>query len=161
MHKYLLTVAVILSITPLFITCNGSLVLPPENLDDLELRFLSGTIGADLQPFVPPDPVVCQVVVVAKNRSPNLFLTGLRIQAADVVLQSTNTKLGAINFSTSWDGFLNPGEEDTVRLVKVMSDRTLFSPPCRHYVHLNIVVSCGYLASKTIQTDSLLFACVY
>jgi hypothetical protein len=144
----------------LFITCNDNALLP-GSLDDLEIRFLSGTISASLMPFIPPDPIFCQLVVLAKNKSSTSPLASLRIQEADVFLDSTDARLGTISFATAWDGHLSPGEEDTVHLAKVRSPVSLFMPPCRQRIYLNLKVNALLTVSKTFQTDTLRFSCVY
>ncbi len=140
--------------------CSGN-TLVPGSLDDLEVRFLSGFMTANLMPIVPPDPIYCQMVLLAKNNSTTSSLVGVRVQKGEVVLEETDTMLGTISFSTTWDGILNPGEEDTVRLSKVRSPVQLFTPPCGQRVRVNLIVGTLFGGSKTFPVDSLGFTCVY
>lgn len=151
---------IILLIGFLFFNCKDNAVSPGA-LDDLETRFLSRYISADLMPVIPPDPIFCQLVLLAKNKSSTSSLAGLSIPEGDVFLNSTNARLGTISFSTTWDGQLGPNEEDTLRLTKVMSKTSLFTPPCEQYAYLHLTIKNQSNASKTMKIDSLLFTCTY
>jgi len=157
---YLVRVAIILLMGFLFFTCKDNTVSPGA-LDNLETRFLSGYISADLMPVIPPDPIFCQLVLLAKNKSLTSSLVGLSIPEGDMFLNSTNARLGTISFSTIWDGQLGPNEEDTLRLSKVMSKTSLFTPSCEQYVYLHLTIKNQSIASKTLKIDSLLFTCTY
>jgi hypothetical protein len=133
----------------------------PGPFDNLETRFLSGFISANLEPVVPPDPIFCQLVLLARNTSSSASLTGLGIPEADVFLDSTNARLGTISFSTTWDGQLGSGEGDTVRLSKVTSQTPLFAAPCEQYVYLNLLIRHQSITATTMKIDSLLFTCAY
>ncbi len=147
-------------LTQVFFNCRDQSTTP-ESLDDLHLKFISGYIGANLMPSVPPDPIGCQIIIVAENASVTRTLSNLSAPQADVFLNSSNQKLGTITFTSSWDGQLGPSERDTVRLTKVISQTTLFSPQCGKYVYLNLVVQNDSKNSVTLETDSLSFGCVY
>jgi hypothetical protein len=134
---------------------------PSATLDDVSVRSLGGYIEANLMPAVPPDPITCQISLLVENKNPVETLIGLSIPHAEVYLDSANQRLGTINFSTSWDGKIGPGEQDTVRLTKVISQTTLFSPPCTRTVYFNVVVRDQNDNSKTFKAESLLFTCVY
>ncbi len=148
-------------VTALFLRCNDVTVFPPDHFENLEIRVLGGTIGANLMPVVPADPVIARVDLLLKNSSRQTTFSDLKIEEADVFLDSSDTRLGSISFSTSWDGELKPGESDTVRLSKVMSPETLFTPPCRQYVRLILKVVCSLSYFVPVRSDSLLFSCVY
>ena len=144
----------------IFFSCKGQSTAP-ESLADLHLTFISGSIGADLMPSIPPDPITCQIIIVAENSSATRTLSNLSAAHADVFLNSSNEKLGTITFTSNWDGRLGPTERDTVRSTKVISQTTLFNPQCRKYVYLNLVFknnSGNFIVQKT---DSLFFGCVY
>lgn len=134
---------------------------PSATLDDLSVRSLGGYIEADLMPVVPPDPITCQISLLVQNGNATETLNGVSIPQAEVYLDSANQRLGTINFSTTWDGRIGPNEQDTVHLTKVMSQTTLFAPPCTKSVYFNLVVRDQSNSSKTFRTESLLFTCVY
>jgi hypothetical protein len=134
---------------------------PSATLDDLSVRSLGGYIEADLMPVIPPDPITCQISLLVQNGNATETLNGVSIPQAEVYLDSANQRLGTINFSTTWDGRIGPNEQDTVHLTKVMSQTTLFAPPCTKSVYFNLVVRDQSNSSKTFRTESLLFTCVY
>jgi hypothetical protein len=140
--------------------CNSQ-ISPPENLDDLQLVFVSGSIGANLMPIIPPDPIRCDIVLVATNKNQTEPLNNISISQADVYLNSSNEKLGTISFTTDWDGKLAPAESDTVRLNKITNQFSVFMPPCSQYVHLNLFVGGNFITPISFETDSLRFGCVY
>ena len=133
----------------------------PESLDDIHLTFISGHIGANLMPSIPPDPIGCEIIFVAENSNQAKEFSNLSVLQADVFLNSTNQQLGSITFETIWDGKLAPAERDTVRLTKVTSPSSPFNPQCSKYVYLNLVFQNASKNSIVLKTDSLLFGCVY
>jgi hypothetical protein len=141
----------------LFSCKNGG--VSPGPFENLEIQFLSGFISANLEPVAPPDPILCQLVLLVRNNSSSASLQGLGIAEADVFLDSTNARLGAMSFSTTWDGQLGSGEEDTVRLFKVTSQTPIFAPPCEQFVYLNLLIRHQSSAAATMKIDSLLFTC--
>ena len=143
-----------------FFSCNDE-ISPPENLVDIQLSYVSGSIGANLMPIIPPDPIACQIVLVATSTNQTKPLSGLSITQADVYLNSTNEKLGSIAFTTNWYGQLTPTESDTVRLNKITSPFSIFTPPCGKYVYLNLFVRQNLFTLTSFKTDSLYFGCVY
>ena len=151
---------VILLTAILFLHCNDD-VISPSSLNDLETHFFGGYISADLMPLVPPDPITCQLVLIAKNKSSSASLIGLGIPRAEVFRDSTNVRLGTISFSTSWNGRLGPNEQDTVRLTKVVSPASLFTPPCGKYLYLNVMIKDGSNDSTMIKINSLFFSCTF
>ena len=150
----------ILLILFLLLSCRNE-ITPPVSLTNLETRFLSGYISANLMPIIPPDPINCQIVLLAKNKSSSETLSGLHILQAEVYRDSGSQRLGTISFSTDWDGRLAPQEQDTVRLTKVVAESSLFTPPCNKYVYLNLLIKSGLTDSTTTKIDSLLFTCVF
>jgi hypothetical protein len=155
-----ITIALIALAAILSFQCKNDTV-SPNVLDNLETRFLSGYISADLMPVIPPDPIYCQLTLLAKNKSSSTSLSGLSMPQAEVFLDSTNQRLGTISFSTTWDGSLGPSEQDTVRLTKVVSQTSLFTPPCEEYVYLNLIIRDQSNVSITLRLDSLLFTCTH
>lgn len=151
---------ILLLFSQIFFSCKDQST-SPESLDDLHLTFVSGYIGADLMPSVPPDPIGCQITLIAENRNQTKALLNLSIPQADVFLNSSNQKLGTIAFTTSWDGKLEPAELDTVRIIKVVGQTSPFSIQCDKYVYLNIIVQNDPKNFIICKTDSLLFGCVY
>ncbi len=147
-------------ISQLFSSCKDQSTTP-ELLGDLHLSFVGGSIGANLMPSVPPDPIGCQIILIAENKNQTKTLSNLSIPQADVFLNSSNQRLGTITFITIWDGQLGPMERDTVYLTKVISQTSLFSPQCNKYVYLNLLVQNNSKNSITFKTDSLFFGCVY
>jgi hypothetical protein len=140
--------------------CNSQ-ISPPENFDDLQLVFVSGSIGANLMPITPPDPISCQIVLVVTNKNQTESLNNISIDQADVYLNSTNEKLGTISFTTDWNGKLGPAASDTVRLNKITNSVSVFTPPCGKYVYLNLFVRGNVFTPVSFKTDSLHFGCVY
>ncbi|MEE9271312.1 MAG: hypothetical protein V3V49_13750 [Candidatus Krumholzibacteria bacterium] len=125
----------------------------------LQFRFLSGTIGANLMPIVPPDPIQATVSVEVSN------LTGdtvsVTVPGADVFLVRTNAKLGRIDFATAWGGRLNPGQVDTLTVAKINAGVKLFDPPCTEDVVLRITGQSPAIGSVTFDSDTLTFGCVF
>ncbi len=159
MKRIVFLISLIL-LTQIFLACKDEST-SPDSLDGLHLQFVSGYIGANLMPSVPPDPIGCQIIILAENTNPARTLSKLSVLQADVFLNSSNQKLGTITFTSSWDGQLGPVERDTVRLTKVISQTTLFSPQCGKYVYLNVIVQNDSKTSISLKTDSLAFGCVY
>jgi len=155
-----ITIALIALAAILSFQCKNDTV-SPNVLDNLETRFLGGYISASLMPVIPPDPIYCQLTLLAKNKSSSTSLSGLSMPQAEVFLDSTNQRLGTISFSTTWDGSLGPSEQDTVRLTKVVSQTWLFTPPCEEYVYLNLIIRDQSNVSITLRIDSLLFTCTH
>lgn len=147
----------------LFLSACGENLPPPTpaTLDNLEIEYLRGGIGANLMPDIPPDPISCQVELLLTNRNPEESLTGLTIASGEVVLDSTHELLGEISFSTDWDGTLEPDEQDTVALVKDFLDESPFEPPCGEFVFLELRVENEEYEPKFFTTDTLFFTCLY
>ena len=127
----------------------------------MEIRFISGWIGADLMPAIPPDPIMCQIVLLLQNKSESETVRGISFPGARVFLSSSHQRLGQISFSTDWDGEIEPAIADTVRLTKLISSTTLFNPPCDKYVYLELIILQPNDSTRTFKTDNLLFACAH
>ena len=156
-----ITVSIVALVTfQLFCGCKDKVTSPPT-LDNLNVSFVSGFIGANLMPIIGPDPIDCRIIIVAENSSRTEVLNNLTVRQADVFLNSNNQKLGTIKFTTSWDGKLNPLERDTISLTKVVEQTPPFSPQCNKHIYLNLVIQNGEKSFVTIKTDSIGFACVY
>jgi len=131
------------------------------SLDDLQIQFLSGFMEANFMPEIPPDPIYCQINLQLRNTNSEESAHGLNIPQAKVFIDSTNQLLGEISLSTDWDGYMEPGEQDTVQLTKVVLEEAPFDPPCNAFVYLEIEVTDNVDQSKFFATDSLLFYCTY
>ena len=146
---------------PIFLcgNCNDKVTNP--SLDHLKVEFIEEFIGANLMPIVPPDPIFSHLKIVIENQHSSHTFKNLAVKYAYVVLNSTNSILGKIEFKSNWDGILEPSDIDTVELDKVFESEKLFDPPCDQEVYLNIEVHCDCGASKHHETELLVFECVY
>ena len=131
------------------------------SLDHLKVEFIEGFIGADLMPVVPPDPIFSHLKIVIENQHSWYTFENLTVKYGYVVLNSTNSILGKIEFNSIWDGILEPSDIDTVELDKGLGSEKLFDPPCGQEVYLNIEIHCDCGTSKHHETDLLIFGCVY
>ena len=139
---------------------------PAIGLEDLELRFLSVSIWANLGPVVSPDPILCHVDMEIQNTNSDQALTGLYIPDAAVYIDSSGELLGEILLTTywdatDWDGHLEPGELDTVRLMKVEMEERPFDPPCDVAVYLELWVKDQSDRSQAFTSESHQFICAY
>jgi hypothetical protein len=132
-----------------------------STLGDLEFRLVESSIGANLMPFVPPDPVWCAATLVVKNAEPLGAIAGLSFPSSKVRLTATGELLGTVSFTSTWDGRLDPLEEDTVRIRKIASPAPLFPAPCGELVNLELTIRSINGGTRGIAFDSLLFSCVY
>ncbi|MFB0515082.1 MAG: hypothetical protein ACETWG_00575 [Candidatus Neomarinimicrobiota bacterium] len=137
---------------------------PVASLENLELRFLSVSIWANLGPVIPPDPVRCHLDMEIQNTSCDQTFDGLYVPNATVYIDSTGELLGEIQLTTlwdtpDWDGHLEPGELDTVRLMKISMNTRPFEPPCNAEVYLKIWVRESSDQSIAFTTDSTSFDC--
>jgi hypothetical protein len=106
----------------------------------VEATFVSGWIGADLMPIVPPDPIGCTLTLVLRNPNTGVDFSTMNVPSADVHLDRTGEVLGEITLNTLWDGRLLAGEVDTVTVNKVIEFERLFAPPCTEAVYLNVKI---------------------
>ena len=133
-------------------------------LEDLECEYLSGAIGADMMPVIPPSPndrVGCVVDVRVRNRSGKELRPLLRILRAELYEGGTRTRLGTAHFSAEWDGHLAAREVDTVRLIKQALSADFVQPACGSGVSLDIDIGESENNLIHIVSDSLTFGCVY
>lgn len=146
---------------PIFLCGNCHDKVTNPSLDHLKVEFIEGFIGADLMPVVLPDPIFSHLKIVIENQHSWNTFENLTVKYGYVVLNSTNSILGKIEFNSNWDGILEPSDIDTVELDKVFESEKLFDPPCGQEVYLNIEIHCDCGASKHHETDLLIFGCVY
>ncbi len=132
-------------------------MLPARQLD---FKFLSGSIGANLMPIVPPDPISATVVVEVSNLTSE-NVSEVAMPWANVFEVGSPNRLGRIEFSTSWDGHLAPSEKDTVTVNKISSGTKLFDPPCGQDVFLQITAERSGEEVSVFDTDTLTFGCVF
>lgn len=126
----------------------------------LQFTFLDGSIGANLMPIVPPDPIGATAMVEIVNPTGDEF-SNVSIPWADVRLAADNSKLGRIEFSTTWRGVIRAFQTDTVTVTKVNAGTTLFDAPCGQGVLLRIAGVQAVGVSTVFESDTLLFACVF
>ena len=136
-------------------------VTAPTVMDHLDVEYLSGSIAADLMPIVPPDPIIAQVELLVENTHSSQSLRDIEISQADVYLVAGNERLGQIEFASTWDGCLEPAEQDTVHLTKTQKEASPFNPPCTETVYLSLKIEHKSGAQTTVNTDVLPFNCWY
>lgn len=132
-----------------------------EPVDFIELRLLTISLYANLEPPAPSDPIVCRALVLMQNTSTTRSVTGLSIPEGEVILDSSGQLLGKISFSSDWDGHLDPLEQDTIRLEKNPSHVALFDPPCSTYVQLVVAVKKDLSVLKKASSGRFLFICAH
>lgn len=162
MRPSLKGVAVLLLALEALLSCSDLGSAPV--LEVLECEYLSGGIGADMMPVIPPSPnerVGCVVEVRVRNRSGNELRPLLRILRAELYGGGTRTHLGTVHFSAAWDGHLAAWEVDTVRLIKQGLSADFVQPACGSGVTLDIEVGESENNLIHIMSDSLTFGCVY
>ena len=126
---------------------------------DLTVQVIDGGIHADLMPPVPPDPVVCHLVLRVVNTDTDDAVSGVTIPSGSVFLSRTGEELGAVRFETAWDGWVGAGEVDTVTVVKIAESQELFAPPCGQGVFLRVNVVKTAVQTKQVTTPSYVFSC--
>jgi len=88
------------------IGCDREEFQPAVFLDgQLDFKFLSGWIGANLMPVTPPDPFDASVLVEVTNLTSDP-ISEVTLPWADVFDVASAQKLGRIEFSTEWKGHL-------------------------------------------------------
>jgi hypothetical protein len=135
-------------------------VEPPPSLDNVDVNFIRGSIGANLMPIVPPDPIMCELVLVARNRSGESY-SGLSVPGGEAFLGNDSTRLGQIEFANNWDGRLGPFEVDTIRLRKISAPTSSFLTPCGRTVFLRLSLMQTPLVIRQVVTEPMTFFCVY
>jgi hypothetical protein len=129
----------------------------------LEVRYYSGSIGADMMPTIPPvhDRIGCTVDLLIRNSSALELHTQLRVLQAEMRRSGTNARLGTLFFATPWDGILGPFETDTVRLVKHALSDDFLQPACGAAVELDLELGEAEQFVLRLTTPPLTFGCVY
>lgn len=128
-------------------------------LSDLTVQVLEGYISANLQPVVPPDPILCTLTLRIVNTNGADSYSGLSIPSAEVFLSKNSVELGTIRFQTDWDGSIGAGAIDTVVVTKAQESAKIFEPPCGEHVYLRARIVKSAVQSKTFSTPSYGFAC--
>jgi hypothetical protein len=128
-------------------------------LSDLTVQVLEGYISANLQPIVPPDPIVCYLRLRLVNSNSTSPLTGLSIPSAVVFRADNSIQLGVIQFESYWNGSIGAGAADTVIVNKIEEDHEIFAPPCGEKVYLRVSVAKSAVLFKQITTPAYYFAC--
>ncbi|MFO7915289.1 MAG: hypothetical protein R6U43_06315 [Candidatus Krumholzibacteriales bacterium] len=126
----------------------------------IEVTVLELFISANLMPMYPPDPIDCHATLAIDN-SAGYRLSGLSVPSAGVYLSEGDRYLGEFRFSSGWDGILEPGEVDTISVVKVQESSAIFEPPCGELLYLKILLDGGLFRTTRIKTGDSFFACVY
>lgn len=132
---------------------------PP--IAELIVSWDTGTIGANLMPIVPPDPVVCQATLILENTNPQQSFSKITVPTADVILVRDDSTLGTIPLETDWDGRLAPGKADTILFFKSTGDEPIFDAPCGERVLLDFTIRNADGDTKVFRPDTLTFFCVF
>lgn len=117
-------------------------------------------IYANRMPIEPPDPISCDATLAIEN-SAGYRLSGLSVPSAEVYLSEGDRYLGRFRFSCGWDGILEPGEVDTVSVVKIQENSSIFEPPCGELLYLNLLLDGGLFRKIRVKTGDSFAACVY
>ena len=128
-------------------------------LSDLSVQVLEGYISANLQPVVPPDPILCTLTLRIVNGNGAASYSGLSVPSAQVFLSKNSVELGTIRFQSDWDGAIGAGAIDTVVVSKIQEGAEIFEPPCGEHVYLRAKIVKSAVQSKTFSTPSYGFAC--
>jgi hypothetical protein len=140
-------------------SCCPDRIDPP--VSDLYVAWDGGSIGADLMPIVPPDPVICNAWLILENRNPREAFSKVSVPSADVILVRSDSTLGTIPLETDWDGLLAPGRRDTIWFFKSRGNEAIFSPPCGERVFVDFVIRNADGDAKVFRPDTLTFTCVF
>jgi len=132
-----------------------------DPLSDLSVTWNGGTIGANLMPPGPPDPVACQVWLILENESQLETFSELEIPTADVILVDPDSVLGTIPLETDWKGVLAPGKTDTIRVFKNTGNQKIFGAPCSQRVRMEFLIRNVGGETKMFRSPTLTFTCVY
>ena len=157
----------VLLVALLLCSCEDSenCLCPPDQIDppvsDLSVTWHGGSIGADLMPIVPPDPVMCQAWLILENKNSREAFSKVEIPRADVILMRNDTILGTIPMETDWGGLLAPGEIDTIFMFKSAGTQPIFSPPCGERVFVDFMIRNADGDEKIFRPDTLIFQCVF
>jgi hypothetical protein len=128
-------------------------------VSDLNVQVMDGFIMANLMPPVAPDPIACRLTLRVVNTDVDHALSGLAIPSALVFLSKNSQELGTIRFETDWDGLLEAGQADTVRVVKIAESQEIFPPPCNQGVYFRLRIVKTTVQMKQVSTPSYGFSC--
>lgn len=142
----------------LAVTCERTEQHAPAGIT---FRWLSGHIGADLMPFVLPDPISGEFILLATNLNAEGPAVEVEISRAIVSLAEGDSLLGSMPLVTEWDGLLQPSSQDTVRLLKLEGDSVLFGPVCDRAVLIDVLVDRLDAEPVLVRSGALPFQCVY
>jgi len=142
-------------------SCDDDSSEPGEGagLSDLSIQVLEGYISANLQPVVPPDPILCTLTLRIVNTNATTPHSGLFIPSGSVFLSQNSSELGTILFETPWDGSIGAGAIDTVVVTKIQEGAEIFEPPCGESVYLRLRIAKSAVQYKSFKTPSYNFAC--
>jgi hypothetical protein len=130
-----------------------------DGLSDLSIQVLEGYISANLQPVVPPDPILCTLTLRIVNGSGTDPYSGLFIPSAEVFLSENSIELGTIRFQSDWDGAIGAGAIDTVVVTKIQERAEIFDPPCGKRVYLRVRIAKTAVQWRTFSTPAYVFSC--
>ena len=128
-------------------------------LSDLTVQVPEGYISANLQPVVPPDPILCTLTLRIVNANGAASYSGLSVPSGEVFLSKNSIELGTIRFQTEWDGAIGAGAIDTLVVTKIQEGAEIFEPPCGEHVYLRVRITKTTVQSKTFSTPSYGFSC--
>ena len=134
------------------------------SIEHLEVRYLGGSIVADMMPVISPEPndrIFCTVDLIVRNSSAQWLDVRLRIMRADLRRSGTRTRLGTLSFATDWDGILEPFQTDTLRLVKRALSEDFAQPECEASVELDCEIGESEDVLIRFTAAPMIFHCVY
>ena len=126
---------------------------------DLNVQVMDGFIMANLMPPAEPDPIACRLTLRVVNTDVDHAMSGLSIPSALVFLSKNSQELGTIRLQTDWDGLVEAGQADTVRVVKIAESQEIFPPPCNQGVYLRLRIVRTAVQMKQVSTPSYGFSC--
>jgi hypothetical protein len=126
---------------------------------DLSVEVMDWYLRANLQPPVPPDPILCQATLRVTNTNQTNAISGVTIPSAVVYRADNGTELGTIRFETDWHGVLAATEVDTVTITKIQENEEIFPPPCATSVFLRVRVVKTAVQTRILTTDPVEASC--
>lgn len=150
----------ILLLSVLIMSCEDDLIYSPE-VSEVDVVILNLLIGADLMPFIEPDPIIILMTIQLTNLNETDAFINFQIPTANIHRAADDKLLGEIRFETNWDGLLEPAEIDTVELRKKTEKASLFSHNCNEMVYLEIKLINSLGEDKTIRTNDKQFGCYF
>ncbi len=140
--------------------CDDDSSRPGEGqIYDLSVEVIDCYLRANLQPPVPPDPILCQVTLRLTNTSQTNEISGVSIPSAVVYRANDGSELGTIRFETDWDGWLAATEVDTVTITKIEESEEIFPPPCATSVFLRVKIVKSAVQTRQLKTDPVDVSC--